>query len=149
MNKLVEALPNNIVAERHEMTGKWVLWYLTDEQATKAMRVLAEHRAEPSFICENGSKFNLANSGEKFTGQPEPSAYVPIKYHKAMINQVRKGCDGKCALYECICEPSADVVLNTARRIFKAVWNYDMLEDDENVVKLWERAAIAAMQGDG
>jgi len=25
--------PDNIVADRHETTGKWVLWYLTDEQA--------------------------------------------------------------------------------------------------------------------
>lgn len=25
--------PDNVVADRHEVTGKWVMWYLTDEQA--------------------------------------------------------------------------------------------------------------------
>lgn len=34
--------PDNIVAHRHETTGKWVLYYLTDEQAEKCRRVLAE-----------------------------------------------------------------------------------------------------------
>lgn len=27
--------PDNIVADRHEVSGKWVLHYLTDEQAAK------------------------------------------------------------------------------------------------------------------
>lgn len=30
-NELV--FPDNIVADRHEVTDKWVMWYLTDEQA--------------------------------------------------------------------------------------------------------------------
>lgn len=34
--------PDNIVADRHEITGKWVLWYLTDEQAAKCKAVLTE-----------------------------------------------------------------------------------------------------------
>lgn len=31
-------------------------------------------------------------------------ATIAEKYHKAMIEQVKRGCDGHCALYECICE---------------------------------------------
>lgn len=33
--------PKNIVAQRHEVTGKWVMWYLTDEQAAKCKVALA------------------------------------------------------------------------------------------------------------
>ena len=29
----VDGWPENVVADRHETTGKWVLWYLNDEQA--------------------------------------------------------------------------------------------------------------------
>jgi len=34
---------------------------------------------------------------------------VTLEYHRAMIEQVKAGCDGKCALYECICEPSSEI----------------------------------------
>jgi hypothetical protein len=34
--------PENIVADRHEVTGKWVLWYLTDEQAGKCRAALEQ-----------------------------------------------------------------------------------------------------------
>lgn len=37
--------PNNIVADRHEVTGKWVLFYLTDEQAAICGAAFARHRS--------------------------------------------------------------------------------------------------------
>ena len=36
--------PDNIVADRHETTGRWVLWYLEDEQAEKCKQVLSFDR---------------------------------------------------------------------------------------------------------
>ena len=44
IRELVEGWPENIVADRHEVSGKWVLWYLTDAQAEVAKAALA--RAE-------------------------------------------------------------------------------------------------------
>lgn len=38
--------PENIVADRHETTGKWVLHYLTDEQADKCKSALQASGAE-------------------------------------------------------------------------------------------------------
>jgi len=35
--------PDNICADRHETTGKWVLHYLTDEQATLCNAALQSH----------------------------------------------------------------------------------------------------------
>lgn len=34
--------PDNIVADRHEVTGKWVLMYLTDKQADACKAALAK-----------------------------------------------------------------------------------------------------------
>lgn len=38
--------PDNIVADRHDTTGKWVLHYLTDEQAAKCRAALQASGAE-------------------------------------------------------------------------------------------------------
>lgn len=40
MNDLIKDLPKNIVAEKHEVSGKWVFQYLDDEQAHKIMAAL-------------------------------------------------------------------------------------------------------------
>lgn len=37
-------IPDNIVAERHEISGKWCFMYLTDEQAEKCF-----HALKPSY----------------------------------------------------------------------------------------------------
>jgi len=44
--------PENIVAERHEVSGKWVLQYLTDEQAKKCQKALwlFEKRWDKAFL---------------------------------------------------------------------------------------------------
>ncbi len=41
----VDEYPGNIVADRHPVTGKWVLWYLTDEQARKCLSALCQPAA--------------------------------------------------------------------------------------------------------
>lgn len=91
MNKLVEALPDNIVAERHEVSGKWVLFYLTDEQAGKAMRVLSEHPVEPSSdvvervaraIYEADPIYNIAKPNAEYFKHVDVVAKAAIKAMK-------------------------------------------------------------------
>lgn len=38
--------PDNIVADRHEISRKWVLQYLTDEQAEKCLAALQPVRCD-------------------------------------------------------------------------------------------------------
>jgi hypothetical protein len=42
MNQVLKPWPENVVADRHEKSGKWVLWYLTDEQAAACNKALTE-----------------------------------------------------------------------------------------------------------
>jgi hypothetical protein len=39
-DKVIDGWPANIVADRHEVSGKWVLMYLTDEQAALCKKAL-------------------------------------------------------------------------------------------------------------
>lgn len=45
-NSLIDGWPPNIVADRHEVTSKWVLWYLTDEQAELCKKALPIDEAQ-------------------------------------------------------------------------------------------------------
>lgn len=40
VNSSLNDWPENVVADRHEVSGKWVIWYLTDEQAAKCHAAL-------------------------------------------------------------------------------------------------------------
>ena len=40
--ELTNGLPDNIVVDKHETTGKWTIQYLTDEQADKCLSALKE-----------------------------------------------------------------------------------------------------------
>lgn len=40
--------PGNMLADRHDITGKWVLHYLTDEQAAKCLAALQHPQAQQS-----------------------------------------------------------------------------------------------------
>lgn len=42
--------PENIVADRHEVSGSWVIWYLTDEQAAKCRDALKVPDDEPHHL---------------------------------------------------------------------------------------------------
>jgi hypothetical protein len=60
MNKEIELkscreaeLPDNIVADRHEITGKWVFHYLTDDQAKICKRALTNMSSEAQLQAEN------------------------------------------------------------------------------------------------
>jgi hypothetical protein len=48
VGELVEGWPDNIAADRHEISGKWVLHYLTDDQAALCKAALSAIRQHSS-----------------------------------------------------------------------------------------------------
>lgn len=55
LNQQNLTFPANIVADRHEVTGKWVMWYLTDEQAKMCETALAHHIGDDNKMVENNN----------------------------------------------------------------------------------------------
>ncbi|MHC5536847.1 hypothetical protein ACYOEI_01075 [Singulisphaera rosea] len=63
-----DAWPANIVAERHEVSGKWVLWYLTDEQAAICQQALPP-LSENCQICGEDHEGNVPRGCETGDGE--------------------------------------------------------------------------------
>jgi hypothetical protein len=58
LEKRAEGLPENIVAERHDVSGKWVFHYLNDEQAEKVIAALKakEWLEDAVIVLEEGAE---------------------------------------------------------------------------------------------
>lgn len=81
--------PNNIVADRHDTTGKWVLHYLTDEQAAKCKTALqasgADHIAGLVGALEHGLE-----AVKKYPEHPMTASEVIFKHAlKALPPELR------------------------------------------------------------
>jgi len=70
------------------------------------------------------------------------TAVKELKYSEKLIKQMQDGCDGKCAIDECLCTP--DSILQEAKEELKELQErYDTLVKDE-----WQPIDEGAMTGD-
>ncbi len=93
--------PDNLVAERHEVSGNWVIWYLNDDQAAKCHAALSQQPA--SALVEALEKLYISK-GSPDDGDSAVVHNVAIDSAIALVRQHTREPDVGCPISEDILE---------------------------------------------